>query len=309
MTDNNPSVSVILPARDAAETLTAALDSIAGQTYRRIIEVIVAAADEESQEIASAHGATVVQNPGGRTPSGLNRAISASHGEVIVRCDAHSMLPAEYVERAVRTLLETGASNVGGMQIPTGVTFWERAIAAAMKSPIGAGDARYRIGGVEGPVETVYLGVFRREALDRVGGFDEQFTRTQDYELNHRIIESGGTVWFDPNLKVTYRPRGSLSSLAQQYFEYGKAKRLFRRRHPGALKWRQLAAPALVVGLGTAVVISIVWPLALWVPAGYSVVLAGTGLIKVPSEGTAAFGIPPALATMHLAWGTGFLIG
>lgn len=304
-----PTVSVIIPARDAAATLKRALGSVRDQSYSNVVDVVVATADAGSARVAQDSGATVVDNPGGRTPSALNRALSASSGEVIVRCDAHSVLLPGYIERAVETLIRTGADNVGGMQVPVGKSFWESAIAAAMTSRLGAGDARYRLGGEEGPVETVYLGVFKRTTLERIGGFDETFTRTQDYELNHRIIQSGGVVWFDPELKVEYRPRGSLRGLARQYFDYGRAKRQFSRKHPRSLRWRQLGPPAAVVVLGISLVATPFWGYALLAPAAYvgTLLLAGGG--QVARHGKAAIGTPVALIAMHLSWGLGFLTG
>ena len=125
----------------------------------------------------------------------------------------------------------------------------ERAVGLAMTTPLGAGDARWRLGGPAGPVDTVYLGVFRRDALEEAGGFDAALARNQDYELNWRLRERGRTVWFDPALEVAYRPRGSLAQLARQYYDYGWWKRAMLRRHPASLRRRQLAAPLLVSGL------------------------------------------------------------
>jgi succinoglycan biosynthesis protein ExoA len=304
-----PTVSVIIPAKDAAATVQRALESVRDQTYSNVTEVVVAAADSESAEVAQAFGATVVNNPEGGTPAALNRALSYSSGEIIVRCDAHSVLPPGYVERAVETLMRTGADNVGGMQVPVGESFWERSIAAAMGSRLGAGDARYRVGGDEGPVETVYLGVFRRSVLERIRGFDEAFTRTQDYELNHRIIESGGVVWFDPGLEVEYRPRGSLRDLARQYFEYGQAKRQFGRKHPGSLRWRQLGPPAAVVVLAASVAVAPFWGYSLLAPAAYLGTVMLAGAVQGFRHVKTATGVPLALLTMHMAWGIGFLRG
>lgn len=309
MTANPPPVSVIIPARDSADSLGRALEAIARQTYPNILEVVVAAADHESAQVARDHGARVVENPEGLTPIALNRAIAASTGDIVLRCDSRSVLPPTYAERAVDTMQRTGADVVGGMQVPTGLSYWEKAIAAAMSSPLGAGDARYRLGGEEGPVETVYLGVFKRSILDRVGGFDESFVRTQDYELNHRVIESGGVVWFDPELRVEYRPRGSLRALARQYFDYGKAKRRFDRKHPGNLKWRQLAAPGVVVALVASLALAPMWPAVLSVPAVYLAALVLAALGQAPRARSAALGVPAALLTMHITWGLGFLVG
>lgn len=301
VTSSQPTVSVIIPARDAQSALPEAIASVKDQDYPNVIEVIVAAADDQSA--AASNGASVVANPGGSTPAGLNIAIARSSGEVVVRCDAQSKLPRGYVTTAVSTMQRTEATVVGGRQVPVGSTTWEKAIAAAMRSRLGAGDARYRVGGQEGPVETVYLGVFDRTALERLGGYDERFVRTQDYELNHRVIESGGTVWFDPELAVEYRPRGSVRSLWQQYFEYGRAKRLFRKVHPGSLRLRQMAPPALVLTLVASIVASAWAPAFLLIPTGYAVSLLVAGL----AQRSVRMGV--ALGAMHLAWGLGYLMG
>jgi len=308
MENSLPSVSVVIPALDAADKIGNALASISAQDHDNKIEVIVAAGDDETLKVAKDLGAIVIHNPSGRTPDALNLAIGMATGDVVVRCDAQSLLPDDYISRAVETLQRTGAVNVGGMQVPVGETFWERAIAAAMASPLGAGDARYRTGGHEGPAETVYLGVFDRVKLEALGGYDPAFARNQDYELNHRIIESGGIVWFDPELKVRYRPRGSLKDLWVQFFKYGQAKKLFARRHPGSLRWRQLAPPMLVIGLLISLLTAFVWPWALAVPALYlAAVVVGT--IILPRRLHANLGTIPALATMHISWGLGFLNG
>ncbi|MEX1134450.1 MAG: glycosyltransferase family 2 protein [Acidimicrobiia bacterium] len=303
-----PSVSVVIPALNAADKIGAALSSITSQEYENIAEVIVAAGDDDTLRVAKDSGAIVVHNPSGRTPDALNLGIGLATGDVVVRCDAQSVLPDSYVSIAVETLVRTGAVNVGGMQVPVGITFWERAIAAAMASPIGAGDARYRTGGNEGPAETVYLGVFDRERLEALGGYDAEFVRNQDYELNHRIIESGGLVWFNPALKVEYRPRGSLRELWDQYFQYGQAKKLFARRNPGSLRWRQLAPPLLVIGLLLSLIASFFSLWAFAVPAAYLTAIT-LGTLIMPRRLKANAGTVLALATMHIAWGLGFLNG
>lgn len=298
-----PTVSVIVPANNAASVLPRALAAVDEQDYPNVIEVVVAAADDETA--AAAGDVIVVRNPSGTTPGGLNLALAASRGEVVVRCDAHSVLPPGYVSRAVNTLLRTGAANVGGMQVPVGETPWERAIASAMSSRVGAGDARYRVGGEEGPVDTVYLGVFRRSPLETVGSFDESFARNQDYELNHRLRSSGEIVWFDPELRVEYTPRGDLGALARQYYEYGRAKRHFARTHRRSLRWRQLAAPALVALLAASLILSLWYPAVLLLHMTYGLGLLGAGLALDANP----LRVAAALATMHMSWGIGFLAG
>lgn len=307
-----PAVSVVIPAQNAADEIGGAVESALRQP--EVDEVVVAVGDEATREAIEriqSDKVRVVANPEGTTPKALNLGWRASRGDVIVRCDAHARLPEGYVGRALATLRRTDAANVGGMQVPIGITPWEMAVAAAMTSPLGAGDARYRIGGVEGPVETVYLGVFRKEALVAVGGFDERFLRNQDYELNHRLIESGRVVWFDPELRVEYRPRGSLSTLAQQYFRFGQSKRHFAREHPRSLRWRQLAAPGLVIAnLGSIILAATGWRIAGLVPISYVMTTGVVGATGPRNLGwRVAALVPPVLWTIHFSWGSGFLLG
>lgn len=307
--DSWPSVSVIIAAANARETLPDALRAITDQDYPGDVEIVVAAADRPTAEVAEELGAIVVDNPLGHTPAGLNTAVRFSTGEILARVDAHSVIPSDYLRRIVDTVVRTGADNVGGRQVPLGTTFMERAIAAAMASRFGAGDARYRIGGDPGPSDTVYLGAFRRSVLERLGGFDERFLRNQDYELNHRIRLHGGLVWFDPEIAVTYRPRSSLTALASQYFQYGRWKRFFARSHDWSLRPRQWAPPLLVVALTGALIGSIWWTWFLVLPVLYVLELIAIGFASLPRVGAPALVMPVALGVMHLSWGIGFLIG
>jgi glycosyltransferase involved in cell wall biosynthesis len=314
-----PDVAVVLPVRNAVSTIEAALRSILDQDYSGRLEVVVADAmsDDGTREVVAAAGAAdsrvrMVDNPRRSTPAGLNAAIAASTGAVVVRCDAHAELPPGYVARAVATLQRTGADNVGGVQQAEGVGFAQRAVAFAMSSPIGVGDARFHYGGAPGPVDTVYLGTFRRAALDRIGGFGETLLRNQDYELNHRIRRSGGVVYFDPELRVRYRPRRGLGSLWRQYWQYGAWKRHVVRLHPRSLRLRQLAAPAFVLGLAGSVALAATGHgvAALVVPVAYLALLAGATVVEaLRRRDPAVLLFPAAVATMHLAWGTGFLVG
>ncbi len=314
-----PPVSCVIPVRNEAHSIAAAVESCLDQTYPGPLEVVVADAmstDGTRDVVTRLAGADarvrLVDNPTRVTPAGLNAAIAVAGGEVVARCDAHAVLPSDYVATAVRLLDETGAACVGGVQRAVGVTPVQRAIAAAMSTPIGVGDARFHYGGDPGPVDTVYLGVFRRTALDTVGGFDEHLRRNQDYELNHRLRLAQGpdAVWFDPSLGVEYRPRASLRALWKQYFDYGIGKRVMLRRHPRSLRWRQLVAPAFVVSLAASVVaLAVGWTaLGLVVPLAYAAVLAfGTVVELWRRRDAAMLALPAALASMHTAWGLGFL--
>lgn len=298
-----------MAAASAGDTLPVSLAAIAAQDYAGPVEVVVAAADTETAEVASRFDVLVIQNRSGTTPAGLNLAVAAGSGEILVRVDAQSVIPPDYVRRIVERLADTGAGNVGGMQVPVGQTFLEKAIAASMGSRVGAGDARYRIGGPAGPTDTVYLGSFRRTTFEAVGGYDERYLRNQDYELNHRIRSSGGTVWLEPTISVTYRPRPSLGKLASQYFGYGTWKRVFSAENPGSLRARQWAPPILVILLAVSLAASLFWPWALLMPAAYVTSLVAASLVALPTVGAPALAMPACLAVMHVSWGVGFLLG
>jgi succinoglycan biosynthesis protein ExoA len=310
-----PAVSVILPVLNEERHLSAAVRSVLAQDYPGEIEVVLALgpskdrSDAVAAEIAADPRVTLVPSPTGRTPNGLNVAIAASRYPIVARVDGHSVIPPDYLRHAVDLLERTGADNVGGLMSAQGVTDVEQAIATAMTSKLGVGNAPFHVGGSEGPADTVYLGVFRRSALERVGGYDETFTRAQDWEMNYRIRSSGGLVWFSPELSVSYRPRSSLSTLAKQYFHYGRWRRQVMRAHPGSINLRYLAPPLALLSVVAGLLLStFVSPLALTVPAAYLLVVVAGSLVigrKLPPGALAA--LPVVIATMHMAWGAGFL--
>ena len=322
-----PPVSVIVPARNEETLLAEALESVASQDYAGPMEVIVADGSDGprvAEMIAQRFPQfRVLPNPQRNTPTALNLAWRAATHEIIVRCDSHSILPPGYIKGAVRTLLRTGAANVGGRQVlKEGGTAFARALRLAFNSRLGAGDARYRLGGSEGPVDTVYLGVFRRSILQVVGGFDTRFIRNQDYELNWRLRERGEVVWFDSNLTAGYVPRSSFAALARQYFEYGYWKREMLREHPRSLRFRQVAVPLLMGGLGLSALLALVGGLfavfggasvgskllltAAALPLGYLLVLLLGSVALALRRRSVALLTPMVLLCMHFCWGAGF---
>jgi len=177
-----------------------------------------------------------------------------------------------------------------------------------MASRFGSGDARFHHGGPEGAVDTVYLGVFQRAALEAVGLFDEALVRNQDYELNWRLREAGGTVWFDPDLRVSYRPRGTLGALARQFFEYGQWKRVVVGHHPRSLRWRQVVPPVATLGVAVGLVAGVWWPPALVIPAAYLAAVVSASLVTGRRAAT-MLRLLAVYPTLHLSWGVGFLVG
>ncbi len=310
-----PSVSVVMPLLNEADHLERAVAAIMEQGYAGEFEVILAVgpgSDDTmgvAQRLAAQDGRiVVVENPTGRTPDALNVALDAARHDVVVRVDGHGFLSPGYITTAVRSLQETGAANVGGVMAAVGHSPFEKAVAVAMRSRLGVGGAAFHTGGTAGPAPTVYLGVFRRDWLTKVEGYDRRFDRAQDWELNHRIRSAGGVVWFDPELSVEYRPRGTIRALAKQYFEYGRWRRVVASHHDGTISARYLAPPVALLGFTAGLVGGFVWA-PLWViPATYAASVTVGGLaIGRPQGPAVAVRVPAALATMHGSWAWGFL--
>ena len=304
-----PDVDVVMPIRNEADHLAMAIASVRAQDYPGSMRIIlgVGPSTDGTEALAESMAASsvdleVVPNPSGKTPSALNAAIRSGSAPVIVRVDGHSELSAGYIRRAVEVLRETGAVNVGGIQRPEPTTPFEQAVADATTSLLGTGGASYRVGSTARAVDTVYLGVFDRTAIEAVGLFDETLVRNQDYELNIRLRDAGGTVWFDPTLSVGYTPRSTWSALARQYYEYGWWKAVVLRKHPHSLKLRQLIPPIGIVGVVLGLMIGTRWRPALVMPISYGVaLLAATRTSQHPIQ-TAG-----ALLVLHGAWTAGLV--
>ena len=310
----SPAVSVILPVLNEEAHLAASIQSILSQNYQGAFEVILALgpSSDRTDEIAKALATQdarvkLVSNPTGKTAAGLNLAIAKSNNPVIVRVDAHAEIPNNYLTLAVEILRETGAVNVGGVMAAEGITKFEIAVARAMRSPLGVGASRFHTGGKAGEVDTVYLGSFRREAITQAGGFDERYTRAQDWELNHRLRKNGGLIYFDPRLQVTYRPRPNLRKLAKQYFQYGTWRRVVSRSHSGTINLRYLAPPVTLIGTAFSLFSGFLLHPILYIPAAiYGLFVAISSLIlgRSISERLYLLAIIP---TMHFSWGAGFI--
>jgi glycosyltransferase involved in cell wall biosynthesis len=320
-----PFISIIVPCYNEQATIRFLLDAILAQTYpRERLEVVLAdgLSQDKTREVAASFQQEhpdlelhVVDNRRRTIPSGLNLAIREARGEVIIRLDAHSVPIPEYVERCVRALADDKGANVGGVwEIRPGGDGWiPEAIALAAAHPLGVGDALYRLTAPPGAVDTVPFGAFRRQLIDQIGGFDETLLSNEDYEFNARVRRAGGRVWLDPQIRSVYFARASLPALAKQYWRYGFWKLRMLLRYPRTLRWRQ-ALPPLLVGSLIGLALLSYWQgparmlLALELLV-YGAVLVAAGLAAAlrRRKPILAAGLAAAIATMHLAWGSGFL--
>ena len=321
---SEPAVSVIIPVLNEERFLKQSVQAILNQNYSGQLEIILALGPSKdqtnviAQELAKDRRIKLVENPSGRTAAALNNAIKNSNFDIIVRLDGHAIVDSNYIKNAVKTLVESGADNVGGLMKAEGTNAFEKSVAAAMTSKFGVGNAPFHVGGKSGEVDTVYLGTFRKSALERVGYFDESFIRAQDWEMNYRIRKTGGKIWFNPDLVVSYRPRKNLLQLAKQYFEYGQWRKQVTKTYPETVSMRYLAPPITVSGLIAGIImvlfskiLDINWLQIGWLaPLVYLTVI----LLAFLSIGSkigllSRLYLLLVLPTMHLSWGVGFLKG
>jgi succinoglycan biosynthesis protein ExoA len=320
-----PSVSIIIPCYNEESTIGHLLESLLTQTYPRAqMEVIISngmstdgtrAAIDDFQQAHPDLILRVIDNPAQTIPSGLNQAIGQARGEIIIRLDAHSMPIPEYVERCVAALESGKGDNVGGVwEIRPGASTWiAESIAIAAAHPMGVGDAMYRLNAQAGAVDTVPFGSFRRDLLNKIGVFDETLLANEDYEFNTRVREAGGTVWLDPSIRTVYFARATIGQLVKQYWRYGFWKWRMLRRYPHTLRWRQALPPLFVLSLMGLFVLS------LWLEMAcillftqlflyfMALVLVGLNIATQKRKLFLFAGFPLAVASMHFAWGAGFL--
>ena len=267
MPHSPPTVSVVVPCRNEHQYIERCLSSILATTYpkdRLQVLVVDGMSEDGTREIVEQYAGRepIVQlltNRNRSVPTALNIGIARASGEIILRMDAHSHYPPDYIPGLVDWLVRTAADNVGGaaVTLPGGGTATASAIATALSHPFGVGNARFRLGTAEPrTVDTVPFGCFRRDVFERFGGFDEELVRNQDDEFNFRITRAGGRVLLVPGVVSYYYARGSLRQLARMYYQYGYFKPLVARKIGGIMTVRQLVPPLFVASLLLAVVLA-----------------------------------------------------
>ena len=294
-----------MPVLNEESHLADSIAAILRQDYPSAIEMILALGPSRDETNAVAKKLAkqdkrikLLDNPRGLTTVGMNAAIKIAKHDIIVRVDAHSEPMDGYLKNGVRILLEQNADEVGGIMDAQGRSSFQKAVAWAYKSRLGIGGASYHVGGEAGEAESAYLGIFRKSALIRVGGYDEEIIRGEDWDLAQRIKADGGKVWFSPELRVVYWPRGRFSNLAKQFYSTGVWRGDLTRRDPANASLRYWVPPLLVV----ATILGV--PLGLYV---FTVLAAGLLARGLSLKSRIALLI--VLPTMHYCWGFGFLIG
>lgn len=317
-----PLVSIVLPCRNEQRYIQACLKSVLKQEPPDGgFEILVAdgmstdGTREHLQRMAMEHRQIrVLDNPGRIVSTGLNAAIRAAHGDIIVRMDAHTTYAPDYVRQCLAVMNETGADNVGGPMRTTADTYMERAIQAVFHSTFAVGGARSHAADYEGDVDTVIYGCWKKSTLERIGGFDEELVRNQDDEHNFRLSRAGGRIYQSTRIRSRYHVRGSLQALFRQYMQYGYWKVLVVRKHRMPASWRHLVPGAFVGSLCLLTAMGLFWSPALWGALGLTALyafatLAASVVIAAHTQWNLLPVLPVVVACFHFGYGYGFLRG
>jgi len=317
------SVSIVIPCRNESEYIDAFLQSVVAQeNLPSDAEILIAdgRSDDDTRDRVgawTAHDARIqlVDNPEQTTSFGLNRAIGASTGAVIVRMDVHTAYASDYVRQCLATLASTRADNVGGPARTCATGYFQQANRLAYHSPFSVGGARFHDEDYEGPVDTVVYGCWRREVFDRIGLFDTELVRNQDDEFNLRTVRAGGQLWQNPDIRSWYYPRATARTLFAQYRQYGYWKVRVIQKHRLPASWRHLVPGSFVVGLVISLLASPFSAAARIIAGLLLVSYAGANLAASlwtcgrPGRFRYLPVIPLVFACYHFGYGIGFLRG
>ena len=318
---DDPLVSIILPIRNEARYIARCLQAVLTQDYPRDrIEILVVdgMSEDGTREMVARFAAQdprvqLIDNPQRIVPTAMNRGIRLAHGSVVVRVDGHAVIAEDYVRRCIQDLAKVDADCVGGAICTIGETWVASAIAIAQSSPFGVGNAAFRYATSAQHVDTLAFGAYRRQVFDRIGLFDEELVRNQDDEFNFRLLRRGGKIWLDPEIRSDYFSRATLSALWNQYREYGFWKVRVIQIHSQPASWRHLVPGAFVLTLLASAVLSFVLGspiVGLAAAALYALVsLSASFWLGVHKGWRYVPILPVAFATMHMAYGVGFLAG
>jgi succinoglycan biosynthesis protein ExoA len=314
-----PLVTIAIPCLNEERYIEKCLEDVFAQEYPAdAMEVLVGdgMSMDRTREILADLVAKypgrlrVIDNPERLQAAAMNKMIDASRGEIVIRMDVHARYAPDYVRQCVDVLEETGADNVGGAQRAIPETWFQRALCAALDSPLAVGGARYRDADAEGFVDTVFLGAFKRRIFELVGGYDAKAFTNEDAELNQRIQKAGGKVYLSRRIVVQYFPRDSFRGLAKQYFKYGKGRARTLLKHKTFLTPRPAIPFAMVVG-GVALLATP--PLHPVAPFAFGAYGAATVVEALRVSFRHGLALAPAVAAifpvLHVSHGVGFGVG
>ncbi|WP_309089836.1 glycosyltransferase family 2 protein [Phenylobacterium sp.] len=250
----------------------------------------------------------LLHNPRRLQSAGINLA-AESLDEArpwMIRVDAHADYPPNYVSTLISEARRTGATSVVVSMDTKGEGVFQRAAAAAQNSVLGTGGSAHRLAGEGRWVDHGHHALFRLDAFEAIGGYDESFSHNEDAELDLRLTREGGRIWLTDKVRIGYHPRSTPGALWKQYFSYGKGRARTVLKHFTPLKIRQTLPLAVAPAVASLAAAPFFWafavPALVWMAAALSFGL----LLGVRKRDPAAALSGVAAMIMHLAWSAGF---
>lgn len=318
-------LSIIIPCRNEERYIGNCLETLIANDYPAdTYEIIVVdgMSDDKTREVLEKFtnifkSIKVLDNPEKVTPVALNRGIREARGKYILILSSHSKVDRTFIKANIAALAKYTSDCVGGLLVtlPANGSVLAKAIASALSSSFGVGNAHFRTGSKKVRyVDTVPFGCYRRELFGKIGYFDEDLIRNQDDEFNLRLIKNGGKILLVPDIVSYYYARPSLGKLWKMYFQYGYFKPLVARKVGGVLTLRQLIPSCFILGLLITSFLSFFAKPFLWV---FSIILISyastnllfSGSIALASDMRAIFVLPMIFTALHFSYGSGYLKG
>lgn len=259
MNDRNlKKVSVIIPVRNEEKNIGICIESIINQDYpNNQLEIIFidGNSEDETKKLINKYVKKypnyiyLFDNPRKIVPCAMNIGIKKSTGDYIIRLDAHSKYPNNYITECINTMENIEADNVGGLVKTLGKGVVGNAFAKVLSTKFGVGNSAFRTNAKSGYVDTVPFGAYKKDTFIKYGYYDERLKRNQDYELNYRIRKNGGRIYLNSNISLTYFCRNSFSSIASQSYENGKWNIITSKLCPGSMSIRHFVPFVFVLSL------------------------------------------------------------
>jgi succinoglycan biosynthesis protein ExoA len=253
----------------------------------------------------------LLHNPQRIQSSGINLAVAryGSDKTWLIRIDAHSEYPDGYVQGLLAAATRTGATSVVVPMITRAETAFQIAAAAAQNSVLGTGGSAHRRITAGQFIDHGHHALMRIDLFLQAGGYREDMSHNEDAELDLRLVATGGRIWLEPSLAITYFPRRTMSRLWKQYFGYGKGRATTLAIHHNRPRPRQmlplLVPCAIFLAFASPAMPVLAMPLLIWMGL---CLFAGLSIgVKSRSIPASASGV--AAMVQHLAWSLGFFTG
>jgi len=320
-------ISILIPCRNEQSYIRPCLDSITAFALPVDVQIEIIVLDGRSTDrtrelinnvMARDSRVRLLDNPGIIQSCALNLGVRQAHGQWIMRLDAHTQYPPDYLSLCYSTAIRTDAANTGGICItqPGGTTYQAQLVQALTTHKFGVGNSGFRTGTEEGPRNTVPFGFFRRDLFDAIGFFDERLVRAQDYEFNCRIRASGRIVWLNPAIQSHYYNQPTLTAFYRKQLAHEAPYNAYLwYLAPYAFAPRHAITAVFAAGVLGGLVLS---PLTPWIAWPFVVILGLYAVLAILSAGQQALRyrrplhllcLPVCFFLFHFIHGLGVLGG